>query len=83
MKYFIESSTLLKNRKGKVNQEYYVDSCLNDAIEMGLKCRMLEVDSFVSWGTPNELKTFEYWQSCFNKWKSHEYKISNDSDFKN
>ena len=83
MKYFIKSSSSLKKRQGKVNREYYVDSCLNDAIQMGLKCRLFEVESYVSWGTPNELKTFEYWQSCFNKWKGHEYKISNDYDFYN
>ena len=83
MKYFIKSSSSLKKRQGKVNREYYVDSCLNDAIQMGLKCKLFEVESYVSWGTPNELKTFEYWQSCFNKWKGHEYKISNDYDFYN
>jgi len=68
----------LIKRNGRVNGEFYIDSCINDAIEMGLKCKMFEVDSFVSWGTPNDLKTFEYWQSCFHKWTTHPYRLELD-----
>ena len=63
----------LISRNGKINGEFYIDTCINDAINLGLRCHLFEVDSFISWGTPNELKTFEYWQSCFNKWNSHPY----------
>ncbi len=62
----------------KVNGEFYLDSCINEAIEMGLKCCLFEVESYISWGTPNDLKTFEYWQSCFSKWSSHPYKLEKD-----
>jgi NDP-sugar pyrophosphorylase family protein len=66
-------------RDGRINGEFYIDSCINDAIELGLQCRLFEVDSFLSWGTPNDLRTFEYWQSCFHKWASHPYRLENDS----
>jgi NDP-sugar pyrophosphorylase family protein len=66
-------------RNGRVNGEFYLDSCINDAIEMGLSCHLFEVDSFISWGTPNDLKTFEYWQSCFHKWAYHPYRLELDS----
>lgn len=66
-------------RDGRVNGEFYIDSCINDAIELGLRCRLFEVDSFLSWGTPNDLRTFEYWQSCFHKWKNHPYRLENDA----
>ena len=46
---------------------------------MGLNCHYFQVDQYICWGTPNDLKTFEYWQSCFHKWKYHSYKIQNDS----
>ena len=46
---------------------------------MGLSCHLFEVDSFISWGTPNDLKTFEYWQSCFHKWAHHPYRLELDS----
>ena len=65
-------------RDGRVNGEFYIDSCINDAISMGLKCRIFEVDSYISWGTPNDLRTFEYWQSCFHKWDGHPYRLEHD-----
>jgi len=65
-------------RDGRVNGELYLDSCINDAIVQGLRCHLFEVDSFISWGTPNDLKTFEYWQSCFHKWVRHPYRLELD-----
>ena len=69
----------LIERDGRVNGEFYIDTCINDAIDMGLSCQLFEVDSFISWGTPNDLKTYEYWQSCFHKWNSHPYRIELDN----
>ncbi|PRC93970.1 sugar phosphate nucleotidyltransferase [Solimicrobium silvestre] len=65
-------------RDGRVNGEFYIDSCINDAIELGLRCHLLEVDSYLCWGTPNDLRTFEYWQSCFHKWPGHPYRLELD-----
>jgi NDP-sugar pyrophosphorylase family protein len=70
--------THLIERDGRVNGEFYIDSCINDAIELGLRCHLFEVDSFLSWGTPNDLRTFEYWQSCFHKWPAHPYRLELD-----
>jgi NDP-sugar pyrophosphorylase family protein len=69
----------LITRDGRVNGEFYIDSCINDAIELNLKCHLFKVDSFLSWGTPNDLRTFEYWQSCFHKWSGHPYRLDLDS----
>jgi NDP-sugar pyrophosphorylase family protein len=69
----------LIDRDGRINGEFYIDSCINDAIEMGLKCQLFEIDHLLSWGTPNDLRTFEYWQSCFQKWPSHPYQLELDS----
>ena len=66
-------------RNGRINGEFYLDSCINDAIELGLRCYLFEVNSFISWGTPNDLKTFEYWQSCFHKWAHHPYRLELDT----
>lgn len=65
-------------RDGRVNGEFYIDSCINDAIDLGLRCHLFEVDNFLSWGTPNDLRTFEYWQSCFHKWAGHPYRLERD-----
>jgi len=69
----------LIERNGLVNGEFYIDSLINDAIELGLRCKVFEVDSYLCWGTPDDLRTFEYWQSCFHKWPSHPYRIELDA----
>jgi hypothetical protein len=65
-------------RDARVNGEYYIDTCIEDALALGLKVRILEVDSYLCWGAPNDLRTFEYWQSCFSKWQSHPYRLEYD-----
>ena len=65
-------------RGGLVNGEFYVDTCINDAIAIGLRVRTFEVDSYLCWGTPEDLKRFEYWQSCFHKWEGHLYRLELD-----
>ena len=63
----------------RVNGEFYMDTCIKHAISMGLGVVHFEVDHYVSWGTPNDLQTFEYWQSCFSKWQGHPYKLELDA----
>ncbi|MFX5587007.1 hypothetical protein ABTE16_19890, partial [Acinetobacter baumannii] len=66
-------------RKATVNGEYYVDVAINDALALGLDCRLFEAEAYLCWGTPDDLKTFDYWQSCFDKWPGHSYRLDHDS----
>jgi len=75
---FRTAAQKLIERDGRINGEFYVDSCLEDAISMGYQARVLLVDHYLCWGTPNDLKTFEYWQSCLHKWASHPYQWQKD-----
>ena len=76
--YFIESLKRLQEKNIRVNNEFYVDSCVNELIETGLKVKVFEVEHYIGWGTPNELKTYEYWQSFFHKCNWHPYRIEKD-----
>jgi NDP-sugar pyrophosphorylase family protein len=78
---FLDATKSMKKRKAFVNGEYYVDMCINDAIKSGLNCKLFEIDKYICWGTPNDLRTFEYWQSCFDKWSSHPYAMKADKNF--
>lgn len=62
LKNVIES--LIKS-KDKVNGEYYLDSCISHGIKKNYSCKLLEVRSYISWGTPLELKIYNYWLNCF------------------
>lgn len=61
-----------------VNGEFYLDSLVQRQIGSGKPCVILEVPSFVSVGTPSEYESVLYWQSCFDKWSLHNYKLVND-----
>ena len=50
-------------------------------IESGLKVIYFEIDFYLCWGTPNDLKTYNYWQNCFHKWENHPYRKELDDDF--
>jgi hypothetical protein len=75
---FVAAAERMIARDARVNGEFYVDTCINDAIALGLDCRVMEVDHYLGWGTPDDLRTFEYWQSCFHKWPSHPYRLEKD-----
>lgn len=75
---FATAADRLVARDGRVNGEFYVDSLIEDCINAGLNVRLFEVDAYIGWGTPIDLQTFEYWQSCFQKWPTHPYLLGKD-----
>jgi NDP-sugar pyrophosphorylase family protein len=60
----------------KTNGEFYVDDMLNPLIKMGYKIKIFPVDYYLCWGTPNDYKTYNYWENFFNKCHWHPYKSS-------
>lgn len=62
----------------RVNGEFYVDSLVGIVAEMGMKVKVFEVNDYICWGTPNDLKTYEYWQSFFHKVSWHPYNLNKD-----
>lgn len=60
---------MLKDSR-KINSEYYVDTMIVIGLELGLKIKIIPVEKLVSWGTPNELKTFNYWKGYFKKYQN-------------
>ncbi len=65
---FIKSAQKMFERKGYINNEYYIDECCNDALALGLKGHIFDVESYLCWGTPNDLRTYEYWSNVFSQW---------------
>lgn len=75
---FMAAAKSLIDRDHRINGELYVDSAIEDAIRLGLKCKVFVVDGYIGWGTPKDLTIFEYWQSCFHKWNGHPYRLDKD-----
>jgi hypothetical protein len=64
-KYFLEGLSENIQQNTTTNGEFYVDDVLNRNIESGLKVVVFESDSYICWGTPDDLKTYEYWYNLF------------------
>lgn len=65
----------------RIKGEYYIDELLNVVIESGLCVHAFKTDFYPVWGTPEELKTYEYWQEHFHLDPLHPYSMPQDHDF--
>lgn len=62
---FLEAALRMRTRGARTNGEFYVDGAINELIAAGLGVKVFEVRGHVSWGTPEELRTYEYWRDHF------------------
>jgi NDP-sugar pyrophosphorylase family protein len=62
---FVDAAERMIAMNRRVNNEFYVDECINDVIEMGYKVNIFEIQHYVCWGTPNDYETFNYWNNWF------------------
>ncbi|QQR49842.1 NTP transferase domain-containing protein [bacterium] len=76
--YFLQATQNLYAKNIRINNEFYVDSCIGEAIAMGLTVKVFEVDHYICWGTPNDLRAFNYWQQFFHQCWWHPYRMEND-----
>lgn len=63
---FVEAAEHMIAANTRINNEFYVDECMNDLLSLGYKVKVFEIDHYVCWGTPNDYKTFNYWNEFFN-----------------
>ena len=78
---FFDAAKEMITANRRVNNEFYVDECMNLLIEAGLNVRVFEVEHYICWGTPNDLMTFEYWQNFFDAREFHPYRKSKDPNY--
>lgn len=71
--HFVEAAEKMIKENRRINNEFYVDECINDLVELGYKVKVFEVDHYICWGTPNDFRTFEYWQTFFRNADFHSY----------
>jgi len=65
--YFFNGVKKMISAGHKVNNEFYVDDAMNVLINAGLKVKIFEVDKYICWGTPSDLKIYQYWENYFKK----------------
>lgn len=75
---YFNSLQKLYEKNIKTNGEFYIDNLLNESINLGYIVKNFEVDEYICWGTPDDLNTYKYWQSFFDKVNWHPYSYKND-----
>jgi NDP-sugar pyrophosphorylase family protein len=60
---FLREVEALVAADDRVNNEFYLDTIARRMIERGARVRAFTVDKYMPWGTPEELKTFDYWNA--------------------
>jgi hypothetical protein len=76
--YLVDALQSMMEKNIRVNGEFYVDSTINELVQMGLKVKAVETSDYIGWGTPDDYRTFVYWQSFFHKCEWHPYSLEND-----
>ena len=49
----------------RIKNEFYVDNAINYALARGAYGHTFEVGSYVCWGTPRDLDSYNYWRKVF------------------
>ena len=63
--FFKASAEKMITENRRINNEFYVDECINDALQLGYRVAIFEIDKYICWGTPDDLETYQYWESFF------------------
>jgi len=62
---FLEGLKSIYETNFRTNGEFYVDNLLIPLIQKGYSVKVFEVDHYLCWGTPNDYKTYLYWDEYF------------------
>lgn len=64
---FIDAAKAMIQKNTRINNEFYVDECINNAVAAGLCIKVFEIDKYICWGTPNDLAVYNYWKTYFTQ----------------
>ncbi len=53
----------------RIKNEFYLDKLIDRFAKQGKKVRVFEIDTYVGWGTPADLQTYQKWEAYFAKAK--------------
>ena len=65
--FFKKAYAELVRQNRRINNEFYVDELMNILIEEKRNVKVFEIEKYLCWGTPDDLKTYDYWRSFFRE----------------
>ncbi len=63
-KIFLEIADELMRRGIKVKNEFYIDSMIDVAIDMGRRVVSFPVEKYIGWGTPADYEEYVWWEKA-------------------
>jgi len=72
-RFFFEAVDSLVAQNRRVNNEFYVDSAIEVLLEQGRRAKLFDVDHYLCFGTPDDVRSFEFWASYFDQAPHHPY----------
>ena len=64
--FFYYAKLMIKKNR-RINNEFYVDELMNELIEDDQIVKVFEIEKYICWGTPDDLKVYAYWENFFNQ----------------
>jgi NDP-sugar pyrophosphorylase family protein len=80
-KYFIDGYFEMLKKNIRVQNEFYIDTMINECILQNKTVKLFDVEHYICWGIPDEYETYNYWKSFFHKTIHHPYRIYDDVTF--
>ena len=66
-KFLFDGLNKIYSKNCKINNEFSIDSIIKILVKNKYTVKIFDVDHYIGWGTPNDLRTYEYWQKYFSK----------------
>jgi bifunctional N-acetylglucosamine-1-phosphate-uridyltransferase/glucosamine-1-phosphate-acetyltransferase GlmU-like protein len=73
-RFFLEAADSLVAQDRRINDEFYVDSAIEVLLEQGRRARLFDVTHFICLGTPDDVRSFEFWAAYFDRAPHHPYR---------
>ncbi len=58
----------------RINGEFYVDSVIEMLLEHKQRVKIFDVEHYICLGTPNDVRSFEFWATYFHQMPHHPYR---------
>lgn len=62
---FVKAAEKMIKENDRINNEFYVDQVINHVIALGYRAKVLVVDKYIGWGTPEDYESYcnslKYW----------------------
>jgi len=72
-RFLFDAIRQLTKLNRRINGEFYLDSTLQLLIDGGFRVRALDVLHYICFGTPDDVRTFDYWEAYFRKSQGHPF----------